>query len=216
MRADGQRSGPGPNVFSASSDNVWVDPQGRLHLRITRVAGRWECAEVVGAASLGYGTYTWTLDSRVDDIDPQAVLGLFTWSDAPAFAHREIDIEFSRWGWPSSTTNAQYVVQPHRAPGHLRAVTQPAAGTSRHSFTWAPGSVAFTSSTGQPASWLYSAADVPPPGSERPRMNLWLLDGRAPTDRTSVEVVIRSFGFTPLPGRSASVIALPEPLAIQR
>src|SRR2546422_5049318 len=42
----GMPEGPGPNVFADSTANVWVDPQGRLHLRITHRAGGWQCAEV--------------------------------------------------------------------------------------------------------------------------------------------------------------------------
>jgi hypothetical protein len=45
--------GPGPNYFSDSPCNVWVDAQGRLHLKITREEGRWLCAEVIHAYSAG-------------------------------------------------------------------------------------------------------------------------------------------------------------------
>src|SRR5437667_5439644 len=60
------RVGPGPNYFSDGTNNVWVDAQGRLHLKITLVKGHWYCAEIVNQSSLGYGTYRWTLDSPVD------------------------------------------------------------------------------------------------------------------------------------------------------
>jgi hypothetical protein len=48
---------PGPNTFSDGEENVRVDSDGRLHLRITYRDGRWYCAEVVNQRSLGYGTY---------------------------------------------------------------------------------------------------------------------------------------------------------------
>src|SRR5206468_686881 len=84
--------GPGPNYFSSATNNVWVDGQGRLHLRITRQTvngtNQWSCAEVVSQRSLGHGTYRFSLDSRVDNLDPKVVLGLFTWSDDPAYSHR--------------------------------------------------------------------------------------------------------------------------------
>src|SRR5262245_21295616 len=49
--------GPGPNYFSDSTDNVWVDAGGRLHLKITKAKGKWSSAEIVSADSFGYGTY---------------------------------------------------------------------------------------------------------------------------------------------------------------
>src|SRR5690348_11190411 len=88
------KTGPGPNVFSSSNQNVWVDGQGRLHLAITHSGNRWYCAEVLATQSLGYGTYTFTLDSSVGALDPNVILGLFTWSNDPSFAHRELDVEF--------------------------------------------------------------------------------------------------------------------------
>ena len=44
--------GPGPNYFSDSTNNVWLDAQGRLHLRITNRSNQWQCAEVGHPADL--------------------------------------------------------------------------------------------------------------------------------------------------------------------
>lgn len=188
--------GPGPNVFSDSTSNVWVDASGRLHLKITYSKGRWRCAEVVNTQSLGLGRYTFELDSRVDALDPSVVLGLFTWSDDPSYANRELDIEFSRWGNAADPTNGQYVVQPYDGAGHLQRVTQPAVPSSTHTFDWEAGSVAFASSTAAPSAWTYAGADVPPSGSEHARMNLWLFRGAPPTDGRAVEVVVKRFSFS--------------------
>ncbi|HNR30783.1 MAG TPA: hypothetical protein PKI11_07820, partial [Candidatus Hydrogenedentes bacterium] len=92
--------GPGPNLFSDGLDNVWLDRAGRLHLRIGNEGGVFRCAEVISLESFGYGAYVFHLDSAVDALDLNAVLGLFTWSDEAAYNHREIDIEFARWGDP--------------------------------------------------------------------------------------------------------------------
>lgn len=190
--------GPGPNVFTAS--NVWVDANGYLHLRISKDAkGRWTCAEIVGP-NLGYGTYSFELGSRVDTLDPNAVLGLFTWSDLPDYAYREIDIEFARWGWAGDPTNAQYVVQPWDAADHLRRYTTPATVPQTHRFAWREGRVDFSSdAAGSPiAAYTYAGTDVPVPGGDvRPRLNLWLYGGTAPATGSTVEVVIRSFTWTP-------------------
>jgi hypothetical protein len=185
--------GPGPNRFSDSAANVWVDSVGRLHLELTRSNGRWHCAEIVNTQSLGFGRYAFELDSRVDAFDPNAVLGLFTWSDDPAYAHREMDIELSRWGNSADETNGQYVVQPYDRSGNLQRITQRAVSPSTLSFDWQPDAVTFAG----PSSWTYSGRDVPPPGSEHVRMNLWLYRGTPPASGRSVEVVVTRFNFTP-------------------
>jgi hypothetical protein len=191
--------GPGPNVFSDSTSIVWVDALGRLHLRLAYSQGRWRCAEVINTESLGRGRYSFELDSPVDALDPSVVLGLFTWSDDPAYANRELDIEFSRWGNAAEPTNAQYVVQPYDAGGHLQRITQPAAASSAHSFDWRAGAVTFSSTTATPSFWTYSGSDVPPLGAEHARMNLWLYRGSPPTNGKALEVVVRRFSFTPAP-----------------
>jgi hypothetical protein len=189
--------GPGPNRFSASG--TWVDSAGALHLRIAKDgSGRWQSAEVYLPASLGYGIYTWTVASRVDALDPNVVLGLFTYETDT----REIDIEMARWGDPSDPTNAQYVVQPWDLADHLIRFTQPPIATSIHRFTWSPGHVTYESRSPDGSwttAWSHASADVPPPGGERVHMNLWLYGGHAPTSGRAAEVVIGDFSFVPLP-----------------
>ena len=46
--------GPGPNLFSNSSNSVWVDESGRLHMKITHNATSWQCDEIVSKE--GFGT----------------------------------------------------------------------------------------------------------------------------------------------------------------
>jgi len=191
--------GPGPNVFAKA--NVSVDGNGGLHLRIAKDgAGTWTCAEIIGPVSYGYGTYSFTVASRVDALDPSVVLGLFTWSDKAPYAHREIDIEFGRWGSAVDPMNAQYVVQPYGRAGHLRRFAQPAIAPSTHRFTWQPGQITWQSLDAagtQTAAYTYTGIDVPKPGDERVRLNLWLFGGAPPTDGASVEVIVSSFVFTP-------------------
>jgi len=191
--------GPGPNIFDKA--NVTVDAQDRLHLRIARnTAGAWTSAEIVGPQSFGYGTYTFELASRVDALDPNVVLGLFTWSDRAQQAHREIDIEFARWGNGADPTNAQYVVQPYEAANHLRRFTMPAHATSTHRFLWYAGRVTWETydpNGGLIDRYVYAGADVPRPGDERVRLNLWLFRGAAPTNALPAEVIVSSFSYQP-------------------
>jgi hypothetical protein len=200
------RLGPGPNYFSDSARNVWVDELGRLHLRIEKRNGRWYSAEVISTASFGYGTYRWYLDSPVDRLDPNVVLGLFTWNDDPAYNHRELDIEFARWG-NASYANGQYTVQPYTVAGNQFIFNEPpGVPQTTHSLVWGSASAAFKSIRGHAstssdpslriAEHSFSQG-VPPTGGENARMNLWLFEGSAPADRKDVEIVIKRFEFIP-------------------
>ena len=149
----------GPCIYSAN--NVSVDAQGYLHLLITNASGPWTCAQVVSQQVTGYGTYTFQLRTPVDNLDPSVVLGLFTWSDDPAYldsspwvnnpggmipSHSELDIEFSKWGNAANANNAQYTVQPYTntACNNPFDFAIPAGlATSTQRITWMPGSVAF-------------------------------------------------------------------------
>lgn len=189
--------GPGPNFFSDSAENVWVDNAGRLHLRITARHGCWQAAEVILGEGLGYGRYRFHVASRIDRLDPNVVLGLFTWSDKPASSHREIDIEFGRWA-DAPDRNARYTVQPGAKPGHGHVFRQPDATPSTHEFRRSGKAVSFHSAdaTGRTiATWTYSGPDVPSASDERTRINLWLQGGMPPTSSSEVEVVLSSFTF---------------------
>jgi hypothetical protein len=189
--------GPGPNYFSDSGDNVWVDSRGRLHLKLTYSDGLWYSAEVINTESLGRGRYSFELGSPVHALDPNVVLGFFTWSDDPAYHNREIDIEFGRWGKANDATNGRYVVQPYQRRGNLRRFTQRPIASSTHSFDWRRTAVTFASSSAARSTWTYRARDIPDPGSEHARMNLWLFRGALPTNGKPAEVIVKSFKFEP-------------------
>jgi len=208
VKASEQPIGPDDNYFSDRPEDVWVDDQGRLHLRIVQRDGRWYSTEVFTAAPLGYGTYVFRLASRVDQLDPNVVLGLFTWDDAaPEHNYREMDIEFSCWGMEDNL-NAQYVVQPWYRSGHMYRFDMHLNGNdSTHCFNWRADRILFQSLHGhQPcpgpteheiAFWTYTGLDIPPVGQGNARINLWLVDGLPPTDGQEVEVIVDSFAFSP-------------------
>jgi hypothetical protein len=189
--------GPGPNIFDKA--NVSVDGEGNLRLRIARNAsGQWTCAEIIGPTSHGYGTYTFEMASPVSAFDANVVLGLFTWSDRAQQANREIDIEFAKWGNASDPTNAQFVVQPYTVLNHMYRFAAPTSTTSKHSFEWRAGQIVWRSYNGDGTlrdTYSYSGTDVPSSRDERVRLNLWLFQGRAPSDGQPVEVVVKSFTF---------------------
>jgi len=215
--SDTTQVGPGPNYFSDSLENVCIDKNGRLHLKITKRGEKWYAAEVVSKKSFGYGKYTFYLASRVDQINENAVVGLFTWDDAPDDNHREIDIEFSRWG-DASNENSQYVVQPWDQVGNMyRFNTVLNEDKSAHSFAWSDSRIFFQSFQNNGdiiEQWCYAKEErIPKPGNENARINLWLDEGKPPSDGKEVELIVEKFEFSELNNDSPCVIdfsTLPE------
>ncbi|HTT87311.1 MAG TPA: hypothetical protein VMF60_08090 [Acidimicrobiales bacterium] len=195
VKSGPHRMGPGPNYFASS--NAWVDSEGRLHLAITKVGSQWTVGEVYATRSLGYGTYTWVLDTRVDNLDPNMVLGLFTYANARAYHHREIDVEASRWRNIVDHTNAQFVVQPSGRRHNLLRITEQPTLPATFSFRWTATSLTFSAPNASPSAWTYTGKNRPPAGGELADMNFWLTGGRAPAFGTGASVIIRSFTFTP-------------------
>ncbi|HPY29777.1 MAG TPA: hypothetical protein PLT00_06125 [Verrucomicrobiota bacterium] len=172
---------------------------------------------------LGYGTYLFKTQSRVDTLDVNATVGYFVWDaygndDTSGESHnREFDFEDSRWGVPSGP-NSQSIVQPDFIVGNRHRYYLPDLSTNStltRFFRWQPGSIEFVALKGDqsqtnypPASvidnWVYrhdpSAGHyVPSPGQERFRFNLWLNNpDTGPANSQPIEVVISDFTFTPL------------------
>lgn len=199
--------GPGPNHFSSRSTNVWVDADGRLHLRITHDGDRWHCAEVVSHQSFGYGTYRVFIDTDFAPLDPNVVFGAFVWSDDAAYAYREMDIEMTRWGNPTDTNILQYTVQPWDLPDHTVRFPMASTPLTTHSMTWYSNRIDYISHLGHftlphasntvMAEWTFHDPGVPHPRGENYRMNLWLVQGHPPLDLQEAEVVISRFAFIP-------------------
>ncbi len=199
---------PGRNHFSDSESNVFVDDNGDLHLKIEQRNGTWYTSEVIADRALGYGRYLFQLDGRIDQLDPQMILGLFTWDTDPAEHHREIDFEFSRWGNQNATENAQYVVQPFDVtdPQHKYAFNLSLTGDfTTHVLYWSAGEIRFETYGGHrsladlPESpvqeWTYPG-QPPSPGNAKIRMNFYLYQGEAPQNSTGEELVIKDFQFS--------------------
>jgi hypothetical protein len=202
--------GPGPNRFSDRREDVGVDAAG-LHLTIAQHGGVWWSTEVILDANLGYGTYVFHTESRIDTLDANAVLGLFTWDDLAPPYYREIDFEFARWGNPADVNNAQYVVQPYGTPGNLvrfRVALTDQDKKVTHVLVWSPGQVKMSTYRGHHppgalppyqriSSWTNNGPHVPAPGAENVRMNLWLVNGVPPLNGQAAAVSITNFLFVP-------------------
>lgn len=110
----GEPAGPGPNIYSDSKENIFIDSKGHLHLKIVKNnIDKWTCSEISLTKSLGYGTYEWEVASKYDDFQKNVVAGFFIYQspnevakqlsrktgDGKADTPHEIDIELTNaWG----------------------------------------------------------------------------------------------------------------------
>jgi hypothetical protein len=199
-------TGPGPTVFAATDEHVHVDDAGRLHLAVRRYGETWAGAEVVATQPLGFGDYTYQVESVLAQLPVPLVFSGFLFASLA----REIDIEFSRALTASCAAppgaDGQFVVQPFTRPGNRQCFVVPPGVLTTHRIRWRPAGVEFASWEGasptppaDPArvrTWAYTGADVPAAGGVRMRFNLWLVAGIPPT-QVPYEIIVRSFTFAP-------------------
>ena len=173
------KMGPGPNYFSDSLKNVFVDNQGYLHLKITKDGNSWSCAEVISVPAFGYGTYVFTIENNMADIDKNVVVGFFTWDSAAFYtqANSEVDIEFSKWGAANDSLTLTYSVQPvwfsnpvpYYERSHRPSIPKSKIKTtSTHAFKWTDTLISWSSFEGsnfpgnnQFANWYFDNTNIP-------------------------------------------------------
>jgi len=214
VRENLEREGPGDNRFGGQNVSVFLNQDGSLVLALTLQDGVWKSAEVSTSRYLGYGTYTFKVRTPPFGLDRNLVLGLFTYSAARGYTHREIDIEFSAWGQPSQPVAGQYVVQPYDKAGNmvLFDISQ-VNGTATYTFIWSEAKIEFISwlgygprpEPGSPliiAEWEFTDAKAIPRPSAQVHMNLYLVKGTTPpAGDGELSVTIDGFQFTPPPKR---------------
>ena len=205
----GNNIGPGPNSWD--EDNVWVDQNGYLHLVLSKRDSQWYCAQASMVGRLGFGRYQFWVTGRIDQLDPNVVFGLFNYPPAdvgPDGTH-EIDIEFARWGKPAAPIG-NYTVWPARSglsSAHQVFPVELSGDDTTQRFLWSYSSVKFQSlvghtddDVGQFAIWQYDPRDAANFIGDNPmpvEMNLWLFKGQPPQNGREVELIVRSFNFTP-------------------
>jgi hypothetical protein len=184
--------------------NVYVDKDGALHLQIIKREEGWTCSEVNLTRSLGYGTYSFTVED-ISNLEPAAVFEMFTWDHSTDEEnHREFDINISRWGDPENK-NAEFAVQPSFMPINMSRFAAP-AGKLKHTIIWEPGRITMVTSraSGAAGASIVSrhsfTSEVPTAGSEAVRMAFYVY--REPNGNSSglhhrAEVVVDHFEFLP-------------------
>ncbi|HRH66765.1 MAG TPA: hypothetical protein PLU53_10750 [Bacteroidia bacterium] len=201
----GKHTGPGNNFFSGSRENVWVDEDGKLHLKLRYKDDRWYCSEVRMLKSLGYGKYVFYIDRLPQPLDKDVVIGLFMYDheDTSNF-HKEIDIEFSKWG-KEKELNTQYVIQPYeeKAFRFNSDLNRP----TRHQFSVRKKHINFNSRyehginpdsiSQEYKEWKYHPDQSYKTGNEKVSINLWLYKASEPSNLKELEIIISRFEFSP-------------------
>ena len=192
-------------------NNVTLDSNGYLHLRISHDGGTWSAAELFTTDRLGFGTYQWQVDGPIDTFDPNVVLGLFPYGPAAGIGSdgtNEIDIEYSRWGtatgpngdwtdYPASGSTVGELSYTFSLNGSTLSTSRFVWFTSSISDFLFSGLVNVTTTVGSVKTWTYQPqnATMNIPQQALPLgMNLWCFNA-PPSDGNPVEVVIRDFVF---------------------
>ncbi|MCK5848790.1 MAG: hypothetical protein KAH01_06295 [Caldisericia bacterium] len=104
---------PGTNYFSSDEKSVFVDNDGKLHIiaRYDTNLGSWVCAQITSLENAKFGTHTFIIENNLEKLDQNLVLGMFLYKYDPdnSTKRAEIDIEFSKWGFPKETENGDVV-----------------------------------------------------------------------------------------------------------
>jgi len=196
-------SNRGGTYNSYDPDNVWTDPSGALHMRITNKSGLWYCAQLALTRSLGYGTYILTVRD-ISHLEPAEVLSMYTFDEWHGDQYyREMDVEISRWGDAANQNNAQYAVQPFYIPGDVYPFKAP-AGPLTYSMRWKSGSVTFAtfraSRNGSPGARVSEhefTSGVPSPGQEEIKLEFYVISSDKYPLQEGGEVVIEKFEYLP-------------------
>ncbi|WIA39888.1 hypothetical protein OEZ86_013330 [Tetradesmus obliquus] len=204
---------PGPNVFSSS--NVAV-ANGQLSLRVVKSgkgkSAKSSSAEVALDRSLGHGTYVFEIDSNPSLLHQNLVGAALILQDD----QRDFKVaEMSRWGVPD-IPNTQYVVQPYQTnPPHRFNVSQARVS---HRLRWSgssdPSQLAFDSWAADSGallqSWTGTGGNNFAPGTERVKLNFWLMKDAADLPARST-LAFNCFRFCPLGQEAACSTAAGTP-----
>jgi len=176
---EGKGLGPGSNNWSR--ENVFVDSKGFLHLRIDKKDGKWFCAEIYTKDRAQCGEYIFYLDSNVEMLDKNMVLGLFLYEDD----NKEVDIEFYNG-------EGYYCIQQKET---YRFTLNLTGSYSEHRIWFYPYSIEFESYHGHSwgpliAKWRSKTGSSIKLSNSKLHINFWLKHGKAPLE--GAEIIIKN------------------------
>lgn len=155
---------PGNNFFSGSADNVFVDPQGFLHLRILQQNKGWACVELSCDTTLSYGDFVLYPATKLDILDRNAVLSLDLGISHPLVENDpdpqpDCGVRFTKWGSKSAVNPLVYTVKPINSKNHITHFPQfpfvMQGEYSTHIIKWREDHLTFVSyhDHGYPTAW---------------------------------------------------------------
>lgn len=213
--------GPGPNNWGNTDQDVFVDGSG-LHLKVSQHEDdqKWYSSEVYLPGSLGYGKYTFDINSHVDQLDQNLVAAPFLYQDDT----HEIDIEHSLWSGETGAKNLFYTVQPYNKAGNQQSIASIFSdGVFQDIIDWQPDKINFSTKQNgnEISSFTYTTStdgttDNFNPGNELVHINFWQYKGATP-GVTSSEFLVSNFAFDPYvapnidPTTSTTSTTTPDP-----
>lgn len=195
---------PGPNLWSDSPANVRVDGSDLVLSIVKDASGRWTSAEIDSQQHLGYGTYRWVVDTDLNALDADEVLGMFTYGGSSP-SNNEIDIEPSHWGnlgWPSGS--ATIWQDAGAGLNQSKTFSYSSRPPYVNQFEWEPGRITYliTDAAGTTLFGWTVTSGVPIPSSEVPVINYWRFENAPPAGARSMR--LSSFTWTPPGGEGAA------------
>ncbi len=115
----GTKISPGSNYFSSSEKNVSVGDDDTLHLtlRYDNQLDAWTSSQIISKDYAQYGTYSFIIDQNLERLDQNVVVGIFLYKSDPTdpSARAEIDLEFSKWGFPKQNEMGEWIDIDHNS-----------------------------------------------------------------------------------------------------
>ena len=106
--------------ISGAANNITVDSQGYLHLKISGSGSSATGAEMYSADKLGFGSIYYVLQGPITAMQKSVVASGFTYGPADNVGvdgENELDVEFSQWNGTAGNINADFTFYPNTGQG---------------------------------------------------------------------------------------------------
>lgn len=208
-----KRIDQGPSMYNnlwSSSNVTGPDGNGYVTMSVTNSGSSPVGGEFYSVTrGWGYGTYITTIGTRVDNMDPEVVMGgMFTFDFTRAPDYAEIDMgEVRRY---NGNPNTRILYSHTYNNGSNTFITDDVDVTAdiiqTHMATWTPTKIEFTSYVGEGTSGsvinhYIHRTFIPKTSLERVHFDAWVQNLSTPADATPIDIVVRNFTFIPMGNR---------------